>query len=44
MAYGATAAEAMGRAEILALRVIAERIEHNESTPVPINFVLPTAA
>ena len=44
MAYGATAAEAMGRAEILALRVLAERIEHNESTPVPINFVLPTAA
>ena len=44
LAYGATASEAMGRAEILALRVLAERIEHNESMPVPITFVLPTAA
>jgi predicted RNase H-like HicB family nuclease len=28
LAYGATAEEAMGRAEVLALRVLAERLEH----------------
>ena len=44
MAYGATSAEAMSRAEVLALRVLAEQIEHGEAAPVPINFVLPTAA
>jgi len=44
LAYGATSAEAMSRAEVLALRVLAERIEHGEASPVPINFALPTAA
>jgi predicted RNase H-like HicB family nuclease len=43
-AYGATAAEAMSKAEVLALRVLAERIEHGEAAPVPINFTLPAAA
>jgi hypothetical protein len=29
---------------VLALRVLAERIEHGEAAPVPISFVLPAAA
>jgi predicted RNase H-like HicB family nuclease len=33
MAYGATADEAMGKAEALALRVLAERVEHREPLP-----------
>jgi predicted RNase H-like HicB family nuclease len=35
LAYGATAAEAMAKAEVLALRVLAERLEHNEAGPSP---------
>lgn len=31
LAYGATADEAMAKAEVLALRVIAERLEHGEA-------------
>jgi predicted RNase H-like HicB family nuclease len=31
--YGATRAEAIARAEALALRVIADRIEHGEAVP-----------
>ncbi|MGH8765703.1 MAG: type II toxin-antitoxin system HicB family antitoxin, partial [Burkholderiales bacterium] len=31
LAYGTTAKEAMGKAEALALRALAERIENNES-------------
>ena len=33
LAYGATAAEARTAAEALALRVLAERIEHGEPVP-----------
>jgi predicted RNase H-like HicB family nuclease len=44
LAYGASQAEAMSKAEVLALRVLAERIEHGEAKPVAINFVLPAAA
>ena len=33
MAYGATRREAVARAEALALRVLAERIEQGESSP-----------
>jgi predicted RNase H-like HicB family nuclease len=44
LAYGATQAEAMSKAEVLALRVLAERIEHGEAKPIAINFVLPAAA
>jgi predicted RNase H-like HicB family nuclease len=33
MAYGATRAEAVANAEALALRVIADRLEHGEATP-----------
>jgi hypothetical protein len=29
---------------VLALRVLAERIEHGEALPLPIHFVLPVAA
>jgi predicted RNase H-like HicB family nuclease len=38
LAYGATAQEAMAKAEILALRVLAERLEHNESGPQAISI------
>ena len=34
MAYGQTRAEAMARAEALALRALAERIEHGEAGPM----------
>ena len=44
MVYGATRAEAMAKAEVLALRVLADRIEHGEAEPVPISIVLPAAA
>ena len=42
--YGATRGEAMAKAEVLALRVLADRIEHGEAEPVPISIVLPAAA
>lgn len=40
MAYGTTPEEAKGRAQALALRVIADRIEHGEevSGPITISF------
>lgn len=44
LAYGATAAEAMAKAEVLALRVIAERLEQGEAKPLDIRFSLPAAA
>ena len=44
LAYGSSASDAMGKAEVLALRVLAERIEHGEATPLSIHVVLPTAA
>ena len=44
LAYGASAEEAMVRAEVLALRVLADRIEHGESAPVALRIELPTAA
>ena len=44
LAYGATSGEAMSKAEVLALRALAERIEHGEAEPIAINFVLPAAA
>lgn len=33
MTYGASRAEAISRAEALALRVLADRLEHGESVP-----------
>jgi predicted RNase H-like HicB family nuclease len=44
LVYGATEAQAMAKAEALALRVLAERIEHGEAAPCPVNITLPTAA
>ncbi len=38
LAYGATMDEAAAKAEILALRVLAERLEHGESKPVDISI------
>jgi predicted RNase H-like HicB family nuclease len=43
LAYGATPEEAMVKAEALALRVIAERLEQGESGPVSIHFSLEAA-
>lgn len=44
LAYGATSQEAVSKAEILALRVIAERLEQSESRPFSINISVPMAA
>lgn len=44
LCYSTTAEEAMAKAEVLALRAMAERLEHNESRPVEINISLPFAA
>jgi predicted RNase H-like HicB family nuclease len=44
MVYGATEQEAMAKAEVLALRALAERIEHAESGPQPVHISLPNAA
>ena len=44
LVYGAISLEAMSKAEILALRVIAERIEHGESRPFVINISIPVMA
>jgi predicted RNase H-like HicB family nuclease len=43
LAYGATAKEAMAKAEALALRVLAERLEHNEAGPESISIAVPAA-
>ncbi|HTE83094.1 MAG TPA: type II toxin-antitoxin system HicB family antitoxin [Reyranella sp.] len=40
MADGAPREEAMARAEIVALRVIADRIEHGEAKPLEISISL----
>ncbi|OHC63161.1 MAG: hypothetical protein A2040_00855 [Rhodocyclales bacterium GWA2_65_19] len=44
LCYGQTADEAMAKAEVLALRAMAERLEHSESRPIEINISLPLAA
>ena len=38
LAYGTTAEEAMAKAQVLALRVLAERLEHGEARPVDISI------
>ncbi|MBA2492381.1 MAG: type II toxin-antitoxin system HicB family antitoxin [Gammaproteobacteria bacterium] len=43
LAYGVSADDAMAKAEVLALRVLAERLEHGESRPVPINITFVAA-
>ena len=44
LCYGKTQDEAIAKAEVLALRAMAERLEHSESRPVEINITLPVAA
>lgn len=44
LAYGGTQDEAMAKAEVLALRVLAERLEHGEVRPIAINISVPAAA
>ena len=44
LAYGATSLEAMTKAEVLALRVIADQLEHSENRPFAINISIPIAA
>jgi predicted RNase H-like HicB family nuclease len=44
MAYGVTPADAMARAQVLALRVLAERLEYDENAPLSINMVVPVTA
>ncbi|MDZ4812612.1 MAG: type II toxin-antitoxin system HicB family antitoxin [Pseudomonadota bacterium] len=44
LVYGNTEVEAMARAELLALRALAERIEHAEAGPEAIQILLPAAA
>lgn len=43
LAYGATRDEAMSKAEALALRALAERLEHGEAGPQPIKITLAAA-
>ena len=42
--YGDSAVDAMSKAEVLALRVIADRLENGESEPLNISFSLPVTA
>ena len=44
LAYGSSSADAMAQAEVLALRIIADRLESGESEPVSIRFSLPLSA
>jgi predicted RNase H-like HicB family nuclease len=43
MAYGISADDAMAKAEVLALRVLAERLEHGESRPQSISISVAAA-
>ncbi len=40
LAYGTTANEAMAKAEVLALRVLADRLEHGEAGPQAISIAI----
>ena len=44
LAYGASANEAIAKAEVLALRVLAEQLEHGEAAPVDISISIAAAA
>jgi len=44
LAYGVSRDDAMAKAQVLALRVMAERLEHGEAQPVDINMSVQTAA
>jgi predicted RNase H-like HicB family nuclease len=43
LAYGATSDEAMAKAQVLALRALAEQLEHGEAIPRPIHITLAAA-
>ena len=44
LAYGASANEAIAKAEVLALRVLAEQLENGETLPLDISISIPAAA
>ena len=44
LAYGDSANEAMAKAEALALRALAEQLEHGEAKPAEFSIRLPAAA
>lgn len=44
LAYGVSKEEAMVKAQALALRVIAERLEQGEAKPVTFSIAVPAAA
>jgi predicted RNase H-like HicB family nuclease len=44
LAYGSSANEAMAKAEVLVLRVQAERLEQDDVRPRAINISIPAAA
>ena len=44
LSYGDSAADAMSKAEILALRVIADRLEYGDSEPMNISLSLSISA
>jgi predicted RNase H-like HicB family nuclease len=44
LVYAASEGEALAKAEVLALRVLADRIEHGEAQPLSISVCLPAAA
>ena len=43
LAYGATSDEALSRAEVLALRVLAEQLESSEAKPQSLSFSISAA-
>ncbi len=44
MAYGSSAEQATSKAQVLALRVLAERLEHSETQALNITIRIPEAA
>jgi predicted RNase H-like HicB family nuclease len=44
LAYGVSPSQAMAKAQVLALRVIAERIEHGEALPLSFSMSVPSLA
>jgi predicted RNase H-like HicB family nuclease len=44
LAYGVSPSDVMAKAQALALRVLAERLEHGEALPLSINMTVPLVA
>jgi len=44
LSYGQTAQEAMARAQVLALRVLADRLENDQDQPRNFELILPLTA